>query len=401
MCKGGSSSSTIDPRILSMLQSNYASAQSVANRPYQPYTGQLTAGLTPSQEQAGSLLQGAPMMGQGAINTGIGAATQGTQYQAPQVSGGAYTANAAAPGLMGAPAQTNPASINTGNLPLLSAPNGIGNIGSYLNPYTQDVANQTLNELNLQNQQQLMNNAQTATADNAFGGTRQGVADALTNEAYQRTAANELANINSQGFNTAAGLLQNNQQMGLNAGGQNLSAMLSALGQNAGFGQGAGLFNAGAQNTASEFNAGNQQQTNLTNAGAANSAQQFDLGQALQAALANQGAAAQAQGLNLQGAGLLGNLGSDQNYNFLAGTNALNAFGTEQQQTQQNALNAQYQQYLNQFNYPVQMQQLLNSSIPFSGAGTSNPSATGQAFGGLLGGAGSFGSALATLLPLL
>ena len=65
MCKGGGSTSTVNPQM--MLQSNYQSAQNVANRPYQPYTGQLTADLTPSQQQAGGLLQSAPAMGQGAL----------------------------------------------------------------------------------------------------------------------------------------------------------------------------------------------------------------------------------------------------------------------------------------------------------------------------------------------
>ena len=123
-----------------------------------------------------------------------------------------------------------------------------------------------------------------------------------------------------------------------------------------------------------------------------------NLNAALQAAQANQGAANAAKALNLQSAGLLGTLGGDESANTLAGANALNNWGAQQQQTIQNALNAAYQQYLNQFNYPVQMQQLLNSSVGLLGnSGTANPSATG----GLLGGLGSLGSAAAALLPLL
>ena len=369
MCKGGgSSSSTIDPRIMSMLQQNYASAQNVANRPYQPYTGDLTAGLTDAQNQAGSLLQAAPGMGQGAIGAGINAAAQGAQYQAPQVQSGMYN-----------PAMAEAAQINPGQLPFLSAPNGLEQLRQYMNPYTADVTNTTLNDLNRQTQQQLVNDAQNATADNAFGGTRQAVADALTNEAAQRTAASTLANLNNQGFNTASGLLQNNQGMGLQAGAQNLGAALRALGQNAGLQQGA----------------------NLANAGALNMGSQFDLSQALNAALANQSAANISQQLNNQSAGLLGALGTQQNQNYLAGTSALNNFGTEQQQTQQNALNAAYQQFMNQFNYPVQMQGLLNNSLLLGGAGTTNPTAGMQNAGGLLGGLGSLGSVAAMLLPFL
>src|SRR5579884_2463233 len=121
MCKGGgSSSSTIDPRIMDMIGANYQNAQKVAARPYQPYTGQLTAPLTPSQQEAGSLLQAAPGMGQGAIGTGIGAATAGTQYQAPQVAGGSYSPAMATPASAGAPAQAEAGQINPGSLPLLT-----------------------------------------------------------------------------------------------------------------------------------------------------------------------------------------------------------------------------------------------------------------------------------------
>lgn len=384
MCKGGSSSSsTVDPRIMLMLQSNYRSAQNVADRPYQPYTLQLTAPMTDVQNEAGGLLQAAPAMGQGAIGAGVNAAQAGTQYQAPQIHPASYSAVSASPGLLGTPAQVK-------NLPMLATPNALSGLESYTNPYTQDVVNTAMSDLNRQNQIALNNTNQGATAENAFGGDRNAVADSLTNDAYARAAASTLANLNSRGFNTAAGLLQQNQQMGLTAGQGNLNAAVTT-----------GLGNMNAQNAAAQFNAGNVQQSNLTNAGAANAASQYNLSQALNAALANQGASNAAQGLNLQGSGLLGSLGTQQNANFLNGTNALNAFGTQQQQTSQNALNAAYQQYLAQMGYPVQMQQLLNSSLPGYGSGTSNPAAAGQATGGLVGGLGSLGSAAAMLLPLL
>lgn len=565
MCKGGGSTSTINPQILQMLQSNYHSAQNVANRPYQHYTGQLTAGLTPSQLEAGSLLQSAPGMGQGALNAGVNAAQSGTQYQAPLIGPPSANAAMAQPGLLsgvtqtmsnvyapdfgsaalagraagatyapfaattagpefvgpaaqatpgsaGPAAQANAASINANALPLLSAPNGLAQLSGYLNPYMRDVTDATLAALNLQNQQQLTNNAQAASADKAFGGDRQAVADALTNQAFQQTAASTLANLNSQGFNTAAGLLQNNEQMGLQAGTTNLNAALNAANANAANQQQVSLTNAAAANNLAQFNAGNQQQANLANAAARNAIAQFNAGNSqaanlfnagasntaaeanaqallnagqfnasaqnalnqyntgnrqamtlanlgygnqaaaanaaaanaanqynagalntgaelnagnqqavnlanqnaanqiglanlnaiLSAAQSNQSAANAAQGLNLQGAGLLGTLGGAQNANYLNGVNALNTWGAQQQQTAQNALNAAYQQYLNQFNYPVSMQQLLNSALSGGlGAGTANPAAAGQSTGGLLGGLGSLGSAAAALIPLL
>jgi hypothetical protein len=368
MCKGGGSSSTIDPAIKNMLMQNYARAQSVANRPYQPYTGPLTADLTPAQYRAGGLLESAPFAGQDALRSGISAAQTAANYRAPEIAPPSAGVPLAAPA-----ATADPARIDANALPLLSAPDGVKQLSGYLNPYTQDVANTTMAELDRQNKIALNNAHQNASAENAFGGDRTAVADALTNDDYARAKAAALANLNAQGFNTAAGLLQNNQRLNLAAGEGNLNAALSAAAQNAANRQQANIFNANAQNSLGEFNAGAANQMTLAN-----------LNAILQAAQANQNASNAAKALNLQSAGLLGTLGGDQSANYLAGTNALNNWGAQQQQTIQNALNAAYQQYLNQFNYPVQMQNVLNSALSGGmGAGTTNPSATGGLLGSL------------------
>ena len=379
MCKGGANAtSTVDRRLMGLVGNNYADANAVANRPYQPYSGMLTAPMTPVQNQAGGLLQAAPYMGQGALSAGVNATGQGAQYQAPVIQPASYSATQAQPGQVGAPAQV-------GQLPMVNAPNGLSQLSGYTNPYTQNVVDTTMADLNRQNAIALNTTNQNATAEGAFGGDRQAVADSLTNDAYARAAANTLAQLNSQGFNTAAGLLQQNQQMGLQAGGQNLNAALAA-----------GQANAGAQNAAAALNAGNQQQAALVNAGALNTAGSFNAGQALQAALANQGAASTAVQLRNSAGYDLGLLGSDQNYNYLNGVNALSAFGGQQQQTQQAALNAAYQQYLNQMNYPVQMQNLRNASLLNMG-GTSSPASSGQSTGSMLGGLGSLAGGAAAL----
>jgi hypothetical protein len=76
-------------------------------------------------------------------------------------------------------------------------------VQKYMNPYQQDVIDASMNDLDRQRQMQQMRDLNTATAAKAFGGSRQGVAQALTNEAYDRTAANTLANLRSQGFGNA------------------------------------------------------------------------------------------------------------------------------------------------------------------------------------------------------
>lgn len=86
-------------------------------------------------------------------------------------------------------------------------------VQKYMNPYQQDVIDASMTDLNRQRQMQQMRDLNSATAAKAFGGSRQGVAQALTNEAYDRTAANTLANLRSQGFSQAQNLaLQQEQQ---------------------------------------------------------------------------------------------------------------------------------------------------------------------------------------------
>lgn len=86
-------------------------------------------------------------------------------------------------------------------------------VQKYMNPYQQEVIDASMADLNRQRQMQQVADLNTATRAKAFGGSRQGVAQALTNEAYDRTAASTLANLRSQGFNQSQALaLQQEQQ---------------------------------------------------------------------------------------------------------------------------------------------------------------------------------------------
>ena len=74
---------------------------------------------------------------------------------------------------------------------------------NYFNPYQGAVLDAYTDQFtNALGQAQLSNNA-LATAAGAFGGSGQGVATALTNEAAMRTYGNDVANILQQGFDTA------------------------------------------------------------------------------------------------------------------------------------------------------------------------------------------------------
>lgn len=102
------------------------------------------------------------------------------------------------------------------------------NIGQFMNPYTSMVTGQTLNDLERQRQMAVNTTGAQATQAGAFGGSRHGVAEALTNEGFARQGAQTLGNLQQQGFNTALGAAQN--QQGLQMGG---AAQLGQLGQQA------------------------------------------------------------------------------------------------------------------------------------------------------------------------
>jgi len=110
------------------------------------------------------------------------------------------------------------------------------NIGAFMNPYTEQVTGNTLDSLERQRQMATNNMGAQASAAGAFGGSRHGVADSLTNEGFARQGADTFGRLQQQGFNTALGGAQNQQQVGLQAAGQmgNLSNMGFGFGQQIG-----------------------------------------------------------------------------------------------------------------------------------------------------------------------
>tara|TARA_B110000908_G_scaffold135485_1_gene160300 strand:+ start:4283 stop:5200 length:918 start_codon:yes stop_codon:yes gene_type:complete len=126
---------------------------------------------------------------------------QPTQPLAPQ--GNFNVNNAAAGGLQQA---------MTGTQQAMQGPN----IGQFMNPYQQMVTGGTMRDMERQRQMQMNNIGASATAAGAFGGSRQGVAESLTNEGFARQGAQAFGQLQNQGFNQALDAAQNQQniQMG-------------------------------------------------------------------------------------------------------------------------------------------------------------------------------------------
>jgi hypothetical protein len=87
-------------------------------------------------------------------------------------------------------------------------------IAAFQNPYEQMVVQNTLQDIEDQRRMGQLAEAQRATAARAFGGSRQGVQQALTNQAALRQAATAAANLRQQGFGQAAQLAQQARQIG-------------------------------------------------------------------------------------------------------------------------------------------------------------------------------------------
>lgn len=94
---------------------------------------------------------------------------------------------------------------------LFNAAAGGPNIGQFFNPYTTEVINQSLADLERQRQTQINSTGAAASRAGAFGGSRHGVAEAQTNLGFGQQGAQMASNLRQQGFNTALQAAQNQQ----------------------------------------------------------------------------------------------------------------------------------------------------------------------------------------------
>jgi hypothetical protein len=180
MSKGGTTTSTssIDPQIKEAFLANFQQAQGVA-------------GALPTQQFAG--YNPMYMAGEEAlVNTALAG---------PGITGTDLAAQMAAYGGVYQPAQISAQQTNLG----LTGP---GSIGSYMNPYTSAVRTNALADLESARRAAIQQTGERATQARAFGGSRQGVAEALTNQGFAKQAATLGTSLNEQAFNQAMAMQQ-------------------------------------------------------------------------------------------------------------------------------------------------------------------------------------------------
>lgn len=180
MSKGGApdvSKNAVDPDIKQAFLANFQNAQGVASAlPTQQF-----AGLNPLYQAGEEALVNTALAGPGIAGTDL--AAQMAAY------GGVY----------------QPA-MQTAQLANLSMGQGPGTIGSYMNPYTAQVRANALADLETARQSAIQQTGERAMQARAFGGSRQGVAEGITNLGFARQAGTLGTQLNENAFNQAVQL---------------------------------------------------------------------------------------------------------------------------------------------------------------------------------------------------
>ena len=195
------------------------------------------------------------------------------------------------------PDQIAAAQANRGAVQDVSGQLGSQYMGAYFNPYEEQVVQGTLGDIERSRQMQDIADRARATQARAFGGSRQGVQSALTNEAALRQAGTTAAGLRQAGFSQAA-------QFGQSDAARQLQAQMA---------------NQGVSLTLEQANAQLRQQ----------------------AALANQQAGISGAGLRQSAISQLGQLGAQQQNLGLTGANAVMLAQMQRQQLEQQRLDAQ------------------------------------------------------------
>ena len=209
------SNNTIDPKTWAAFNQSYQPAlDALAQTNAAPYTGALGAGQDPLSLQAAGMATANAGTGQGALGQAIAGAQNAGNY--------------------------TPQNVQAGTMPG-------SDLSGYMNPYQDQVINSGLDKLDMFRQRALVGNSQAA-GPGAWGGSRHGVADSLTNEGFIDQAGSWLSNMLQGGYDRATGLAQGDIASNLQAQGMNQNAGLA--GANLGLGAANSLAAFGGQQNA-------------------------------------------------------------------------------------------------------------------------------------------------------
>jgi len=151
-------------------------------------------------------------------------------------------------------------------------------LSAYMNPYETQVVDTALGDIERSRQMAQNTLGAQATAARAFGGSRQGIAEAETNRAFADQAASTASALRQAGFTQAQQMAGQDISTQMQADLANQAQNLAAQSQTAGNVLAAQQANQAAQNMASQFGAGAQNAASMQNAAAINAARSFGAG---------------------------------------------------------------------------------------------------------------------------
>ncbi len=329
----------VDPQTQAMQQDLYRRSQQIAQQPFIPYTGPMVAGFSPDQLRQFQATRGLFESGMGYDPT---KALQGmaqeqfkptiqpvTGFEAPTIEA------TQAPGA----AQIGPVSTPQFR-GLLSQ-----DIGAYQSPYQQQVIDLAMGDIQRQADIARGSAQDRAIRAGAFGGSRSALLESESQRPYAEQMARTAAGLRQSGFEQAQRAAQSDlarqQQLGVFGAGQEQQRAL----QQAQLGQQAGIFGAELGQQRRMQQAQLQQQRQLGG---------LDI--AGRAALTQPQLEMQARA---QRSGLLGGLAGQQ----LQGLGLLGGIGQQQQALQQQAIGAQRGEFQRALQYPQQQLGLLATGV--------------------------------------
>lgn len=357
---------------------NIAIADQISKQPYQAYTGQTVADFSPETLQAFDYMKSKVGSTDPLFNSAASAAQAASTYTPLNIGASAVNAGSMSYDKVAAPGEVGFDAVN--------APSFLtGDINAYMSPYISNVEEAALSRLQDAAKMGVNRIGDQARAAGAFGGSRQGISEGVALGEAARSAGELSANLRSQGFNTAANLMQADQQRALQAALANQAAGINTGQFNVQSALQAALANQAAGLTSGQANLDARMKAQLAN-------QQANL----QAALANQNAGLQSAGLNLSAANALGGLAGQQQQSYLTDASLLEGIGQAKQGMQQSLLDDAYARFLEEKNYPIDMLNLrlgATSATPYSQTTTGTTTRSGGSSGNsFLSGLGALGT---------
>jgi hypothetical protein len=174
----------------------------------------MSGATTQQQPTSGNLANSASTLVGGLGGGGKGGATGATQSApAGTIPGGGWNVNQAAAGGQQA------AMAGTAQGMMYGGPSG-QEIQSYMNPYQQNVIDNSVNDLDRARQMSINQDGATATSQSAYGGDRHGLVEAETNRNFADATARMSAGLNMAGYQNAQSSAMEAQRMRQAAGNQ-------------------------------------------------------------------------------------------------------------------------------------------------------------------------------------